>query len=102
MTVSYTHLDVYKRQHEKMPVSFLNFKQGNSMTWLRIVCTPVSYTHLDVYKRQVQRQDLRLLDDTKIRQREIAGNTENLAGTMVLECMKQGFDEIHMRVPLDD
>ena len=51
--VSYTHLDVYKRQF-----------QGNSRGILCLACpgasrdhpereAPVSYTHLDVYKRQV-------------------------------------------------
>ena len=43
MAVSYTHLDVYKRQglidSEKAMVRFLNL-------------ITVSYTHLDVYKRQ--------------------------------------------------
>ena len=41
-TVSYTHLDVYKRQIMEL--------QRYSLLHLR----PVSYTHLDVYKRQVQ------------------------------------------------
>ena len=72
-TVSYTHLDVYKRQvldfqgkpienkkfnpsetinEENLPYlthgafdRFSEFRVGNSFT-------PVSYTHLDVYKRQ--------------------------------------------------
>ena len=39
-TVSYTHLDVYKRQ-------------GSSERPWPIYTTPVSYTHLDVYKRQL-------------------------------------------------
>ena len=40
VTVSYTHLDVYKRQ-----------VRGR---FIYTICyTPVSYTHLDVYKRQV-------------------------------------------------
>ena len=46
-TVSYTHLDVYKRQ-----------ALGQALFFYFIVkfyytSTPVSYTHLDVYKRQV-------------------------------------------------
>ena len=45
--VSYTHLDVYKRQEEQ-DVTFQLIKDK----FLEIVI-PVSYTHLDVYKRQV-------------------------------------------------
>ena len=46
-TVSYTHLDVYKRQarapaHDARPRT-----RSDYLLW------PVSYTHLDVYKRQV-------------------------------------------------
>ena len=40
--VSYTHLDVYKRQTEYWLLSYAALE--------RIL--PVSYTHLDVYKRQ--------------------------------------------------
>ena len=40
--VSYTHLDVYKRQMTELPFSKLVTR-----------AKPVSYTHLDVYKRQV-------------------------------------------------
>ena len=43
--VSYTHLDVYKRQ-------FLRTIPYNYYALLTIVMSPVSYTHLDVYKRQ--------------------------------------------------
>ena len=69
-TVSYTHLDVYKRQvhiitgHARagkaLDIDFealvrtrgtLVFLMGIS-TLPRIVSGPVSYTHLDVYKRQ--------------------------------------------------
>ena len=45
MAVSYTHLDVYKRQVLIKGVIIID----------RVVVkfiTPVSYTHLDVYKRQ--------------------------------------------------
>ena len=55
--VSYTHLDVYKRQLHKRsgvesssngwPVRFRKLSQMSS--------SPVSYTHLDVYKRQASR-----------------------------------------------
>ena len=56
-TVSYTHLDVYKRQVCERPcglckdehrmVSRLSFHRGAGSNH-----EPVSYTHLDVYKRQ--------------------------------------------------
>ena len=59
VSVSYTHLDVYKRQSQNCPrlLQFLplapkTFEEthGNPCA----VCfLPVSYTHLDVYKRQV-------------------------------------------------
>ena len=66
-TVSYTHLDVYKRQvpashmkkKEKTPEFIRSddiekefLKAFNQLTY-RV--SPVSYTHLDVYKRQKQR-----------------------------------------------
>ena len=41
VSVSYTHLDVYKRQHHNI---------SHSHSTQRVL--PVSYTHLDVYKRQ--------------------------------------------------
>ena len=43
--VSYTHLDVYKRQEYPGAVAVLR-QQGEH------VIGAVSYTHLDVYKRQ--------------------------------------------------
>ena len=63
MTVSYTHLDVYKRQ---ALVSSAD-KQSCYTTWFKDIInaislkliynykyiTAVSYTHLDVYKRQI-------------------------------------------------
>ena len=56
MAVSYTHLDVYKRQHKTQPTFHRtattlqrgDFGQKNG----RIGYWTVSYTHLDVYKRQ--------------------------------------------------
>ena len=61
MTVSYTHLDVYKRQVESSPDHIACHKQNildhtGSLRERQIAkCTgPVSYTHLDVYKRQLQ------------------------------------------------
>ena len=58
--VSYTHLDVYKRQaKDHIPAMVANIKTNpkyNVLTvFLFVVDTgsiPVSYTHLDVYKRQ--------------------------------------------------
>ena len=53
--VSYTHLDVYKRQLLSMlPFVLVSFRHGvkwGLFTGLVNGC-PVSYTHLDVYKRQ--------------------------------------------------
>ena len=56
--VSYTHLDVYKRQ---VPMRFLFEQMGADVEWNGETQTAtatldntaaVSYTHLDVYKRQ--------------------------------------------------
>ena len=53
-TVSYTHLDVYKRQLQALFGLFLMVSAA--LLW-RQAAQPapgtVSYTHLDVYKRQV-------------------------------------------------
>ena len=43
--VSYTHLDVYKRQHFISPVN-VKYLAGRSQTVSGIGITPVSYTHL--------------------------------------------------------
>ena len=69
MAVSYTHLDVYKRQPqnvpEPLPSSETPFKPpvleqhgvsshtGTVIAETVVTHKPVSYTHLDVYKRQV-------------------------------------------------
>ena len=45
--VSYTHLDVYKRQHGGR----LFYFYWRGITECNV---PVSYTHLDVYKRQLE------------------------------------------------
>ena len=66
--VSYTHLDVYKRQRMRCPHATilgtaklkcweLLFKGSKTGSYLTIKkseggTVPVSYTHLDVYKRQ--------------------------------------------------
>ena len=63
MTVSYTHLDVYKRQDNGLTVDRAQelgeqFCKEHFPGHQALVCThpdghnPVSYTHLDVYKRQ--------------------------------------------------
>ena len=51
--VSYTHLDVYKRQdsHTSSPVYYQEGTTDSSFLFGN--GTAVSYTHLDVYKRQV-------------------------------------------------
>ena len=52
-SVSYTHLDVYKRQEcMYVPHLLLNHWTDFNQTWHKYFM-PVSYTHLDVYKRQV-------------------------------------------------
>ena len=73
MTVSYTHLDVYKRQEIDgvfsdciegvifciLPTGIARLRQGDGRCFARLQDgerhrhIPVSYTHLDVYKRQV-------------------------------------------------
>ena len=62
--VSYTHLDVYKRQPESSGISEKRkrtmddevrkqiFEDFKKMITTESVVGPVSYTHLDVYKRQ--------------------------------------------------
>ena len=72
--VSYTHLDVYKRQvwNLKKPVLVVKnliydviigtdtIKKINAIIDFKnnkLICTAVSYTHLDVYKRQLNCYD---------------------------------------------
>ena len=54
-TVSYTHLDVYKRQVSMSPPTPSPIRQAMKFRPLRsaTASTSVSYTHLDVYKRQL-------------------------------------------------
>ena len=68
MAVSYTHLDVYKRQvHERSPIADMRLADGSRVHAILPPAAPdgpvlsirkftgimpVSYTHLDVYKRQ--------------------------------------------------
>ena len=56
-SVSYTHLDVYKRQGKyRRPAGLAtrNYQEPmiGDLLWLYEGLTAVSYTHLDVYKRQ--------------------------------------------------
>ena len=56
--VSYTHLDVYKRQviakrNRGLNSAFTVRKISSGEGVERTFQTPVSYTHLDVYKRQM-------------------------------------------------
>ena len=55
--VSYTHLDVYKRQSNSHCIFFrVNcFSIFSCCFYIEVHLNPVSYTHLDVYKRQLQR-----------------------------------------------
>ena len=51
--VSYTHLDVYKRQVIANPTLAVNHDSSETGHIIFIgTLGPVSYTHLDVYKRQ--------------------------------------------------
>ena len=50
--VSYTHLDVYKRQIQEYIKNQLEEDLANDQISLKEYMDPVSYTHLDVYKRQ--------------------------------------------------
>ena len=52
--VSYTHLDVYKRQVYNMADSIIvgQFVGSSALAAVGACAAPVSYTHLDVYKRQ--------------------------------------------------
>ena len=65
--VSYTHLDVYKRQFNASAVSMADYgleayvyeMNRAAAALARKVAdgyTPVSYTHLDVYKRQTKKR----------------------------------------------
>ena len=58
MPVSYTHLDVYKRQllrkaeQKRLLFTSIREKLDTIRKMVTDSLTPVSYTHLDVYKRQ--------------------------------------------------
>ena len=70
VAVSYTHLDVYKRQVESLAPVQAMLKQLDNLASLcdegvKLIMigdandvSPVSYTHLDVYKRQRQKHAL--------------------------------------------
>ena len=61
-SVSYTHLDVYKRQiHSRLPANrqCATVKRYIDHHYKENI-TPVSYTHLDVYKRQALIRGCRL------------------------------------------
>ena len=55
LAVSYTHLDVYKRQHPAGCAHLRRPRPGRALHPHRCgtAQAPVSYTHLDVYKRQL-------------------------------------------------
>ena len=60
VAVSYTHLDVYKRQHQRYPDAKIVFVARSEESSPKVsfalkqagASYAVSYTHLDVYKRQ--------------------------------------------------
>ena len=56
LSVSYTHLDVYKRQKYNVPFHFIFKLLLLSETETERYIDSVSYTHLDVYKRQIIKQ----------------------------------------------
>ena len=59
-SVSYTHLDVYKRQRQELSYNeFVQMVEAGEVdsikvgsTEITVIPKTVSYTHLDVYKRQ--------------------------------------------------
>ena len=55
--VSYTHLDVYKRQPPYEILGFLYWEVHEPVQRAKCTSDSVSYTHLDVYKRQGLRTD---------------------------------------------
>ena len=61
LSVSYTHLDVYKRQEDEVTKEVVDENQTNLDQPVEVRSSvhdttgAVSYTHLDVYKRQVIR-----------------------------------------------
>ena len=73
--VSYTHLDVYKRQEKKeSPIGVLwGWGKPYHGKFIGSII-PVSYTHLDVYKRQAQERVDTMLHNLM----EGAGVTEEL------------------------
>ena len=78
MSVSYTHLDVYKRQVDYIilnPISEIGWDDVlEDAKKAHIPVIPVSYTHLDVYKRQ-NHMYAQIIDDT-------VGNTLVAASTL--------------------
>ena len=86
-SVSYTHLDVYKRQDQER--SAVCLKYARKMDLQLIVCVPderlqslirnvaVSYTHLDVYKRQVEK-GMVIAGKTASQLEEVAVNSKTI------------------------
>ena len=72
IAVSYTHLDVYKRQwrlSSKTTSTKLTIVGTDNGTITMRRSAPVSYTHLDVYKRQASnrgRRRWKTLDDCNV------------------------------------
>ena len=69
-SVSYTHLDVYKRQSRTTVGFSQNGSDGSSQGSFTMVnvadsTNAVSYTHLDVYKRQAYAQHCQLRPESR-------------------------------------
>jgi hypothetical protein len=52
-------------------------------------------THARLVRQRVQRQDARGFDDLEVGQRKVARDAEDLAGPVGLQCVQQGFGEVH-------
>ena len=76
MAVSYTHLDVYKRQRlrcilpavmqQRVFITIRHMKIIRLLLWICIGrISTVSYTHLDVYKRQYLMFDTEAIDNVE-------------------------------------
>ena len=81
MTVSYTHLDVYKRQG--LVDAHYPHRPSAGRDPPHEIHRPVSYTHLDVYKRQGYNCDYADLE-------EIAENFSSLLLDLVEQALELG------------
>ena len=68
MAVSYTHLDVYKRQIiystvYRNSICIQSYILSNEVNRKLNILNTVSYTHLDVYKRQEEKKIHKIVSD---------------------------------------